>query len=258
MIFDFFKTRRREKLRALPFPPEWRAILVAKVPYLARLTDAERVELEGHIQIFLAEKSFEGCGGLDLTDEMRVIIAAQACLLLLGRVTDYYPELASILVYPSAYVGKTTKHEGGLVVEGDQARLGESSDRGVVVLAWDDVLRGAYDTKDGHNVVLHEFAHQLDQEDGSADGAPVLSRRAHYGTWSEVLGGEYEHLVEEAERHRKTVMDKYGATNPAEFFAVLTETFFEKPLQLRTKHPELYEQMRGYYKQDPAARLEKR
>lgn len=237
---------------AQPFPEAFRAHLERNVPYLRRLDAAERTKLEGLVQVFLAEKSFEGCGGLVLTDEMRVTIAAQACLLVLHREGELYPELASILVYPSTFRSRTARSDGGVVVEGSEARLGESA-RGTVVLAWDDVLHGARLTHDGHNVVLHELAHQLDQEDGAADGAPILDRRSAYGAWAEVLG-QYAALVESVERQRKSDLDEYGATNPAEFFAVVTEAFFERPRELARKHPALYAQLRDYYRQDPARR----
>lgn len=258
MIFDWFAKRRRDKLRAEPFPDAWRGFVERNVPYVKTLSPEQRKDLDGYIQIFVAEKSMEGCGGLELTDEIRVTIAAQACLLLLGRDRDPYPAIDVILVYPSAFKSKTTNAAGGIVVEGEQARLGEASTRGVLVLSWDDVLKGARDPRDRHNVVIHEFAHALDHEDGSSDGAPVLSQRQNYAPWAEVLGREYEQLLDDEARHRKTIVDKYGATNPAEFFAVVTETFFEKPVQLKNNHPELYEQLALYYKQDPAARQAKR
>jgi len=183
-----------------------------------------------------------------------VTVAAQACVLLLNRDNDLYPDLEMILVYPSAYVdGRPRTIEGGIVLEGGEARLGESWSRGVVVLAWDAVLKGAKDVRDGKNVVFHEFAHQLDTEDGAADGAPVLEQRAAYGAWARVLGAAYEGLVRDAEEGARTVLDTYGATNPAEFFAVVTEAFFERPKALRAKHPALYEQMRSFYQQDPAS-----
>jgi Mlc titration factor MtfA (ptsG expression regulator) len=252
-VFGFFKQRRRERLRSEPFPPEWEAILRRNVPCYARLIEADRRELQGHIKVFLAEKHFEGCGDLELTDEIRVTIAAQACLLLLHRETDYYPRLITILVYPHAYVAKSVEPiGGGVVLEGETCRLGEAWTGGVVVLSWDDVRAGAGDIHDGHNVVLHEFAHQLDQEDGAADGAPILDRRSMYVAWARVLGSEYEQLRRDAERGRQSVLDDYGATNPAEFFAVATECFFEKPNQMKKKHPELYEELKEYYRQDPA------
>jgi hypothetical protein len=251
-MFDFFKRRRRERLRAAPFPPGWEQILRRNVPLCDRLTDADRRELQGHIHVFLAEKHFEGCGGLALTDEIRVTIAAQACLLLLHRDTDYYRRLVTILVYPSAYLAKGVESlGGGFVLEGEQGRLGEAWTDGVVVLSWDDVQVGASDIRDGHNVVLHEFAHQLDQEDGVADGAPVLGARSRYVVWARVLGTEYEQLRRTSRKGKKSVLDRYGATKPAEFFAVATECFFEKPAQMRKKHPELYEELRDYYRQDP-------
>jgi Mlc titration factor MtfA (ptsG expression regulator) len=252
-MFAWLRQRRRAAIRRRPFPPEWQAIIEKNVPYVAHLPRADRDVLTGHVQVFLAEKRFEGCGGLELTDEVRVTIAAQACILLLHQQTDYYPNLVSILVYPTTYVvrgGRPTRE--GLIAEGPEARLGESWSRDVVVLAWDSVLSGAADIHDGHNVVLHEFAHQLDQESGGGDGAPALPRRSMYVAWARVLGHDYDELVRDVERHHRTLIDRYGATNPAEFFAVVTETFFEKPHQLRARHPDLYAQLLDFYRQDPA------
>jgi MtfA peptidase len=170
-----WKQERRRRLQSAPFPPAWNHILEARCPFCQRLPKEDRRELQGHMQVFLAEKSFEGCGGLIITDEIKVSIAAQACLLLLHRKTDYYREMHSILVYPSTYFAKETRHLGvGIVEEGIYARLGEAWPKGAVVLAWDAVCHGTADPDDGHNVVFHEFAHQLDFEDGSANGAPVL------------------------------------------------------------------------------------
>ena len=140
-----------------------------------------------------------------------------------------------------------------MVLEGEMARLGEAWKDGVVVLSWDDVRRGASDLHDGQNVVLHEFAHQLDQQDGSADGAPILEHRSQYLTWARVLRHDFEQLRSDTEQGRSDVLDAYGATSPAEFFAVATECFFEKPLALRARHPLLYEQLQSFYRQDPAA-----
>ncbi|MBD3237033.1 MAG: hypothetical protein GF330_10035 [Candidatus Eisenbacteria bacterium] len=253
-MFGFFKRRRRKEIRQQPFPPEWLEILEGNFPFYARLSPEDQRELRGLIQVFLAEKTFEGCGGLALTDEIRVTIAAQACLLLLHRKHDDYPRLVTILVYPSAYVARHARPgPGGTVIEGPSARLGESWSRGVVVLAWDSVRRGAADIRDGHNVVFHEFAHELDREDGQAEGAPVLPRRSMYVAWARVLGEEYEKLQKAARRGRRSVLSHYGATNPAEFFAVATEAFFEKSRTLRRKHPELYEELKEFYRQDPAA-----
>jgi Mlc titration factor MtfA (ptsG expression regulator) len=253
-VFDFlFKSKRREALRGRLLSAEQRATIGRNVPYVATLSEEDQRELAGHIQVFLAEKTFEGCGGLVMTDEIRITIAAQACILLLHRETDYYPGLESILVYPSTYVVKNTRRKlGSLVVESDEARLGESWVRGTVVLAWDAVQRGASNFHDGHNVVLHEFAHQLDAEDGDMDGAPLLGKRSLYSAWAHALGAEYEELLERVAAHKPGDIDPYGATSPAEFFAVLTEAFFGTGVQLKSKHPELYEVLREFYRQDPA------
>jgi len=224
------------------------------VLYYRLLPPADQRELQGLIQVFLAEKHFEGCGGLEMTDEIRLSIAAQACILLLRRDTDFYPMLQSILVYPAAYLAPTTHDQAdGVVVEETQARLGESWGRGAIVLSWDDVKRGAADVEDGHNVVFHEFAHQLDEESGAAEGAPVLPKRSMYIAWARVLGHEYERLSRDITQHRQTLIDEDGATNPAEFFAVVTERFFEKPRDLKARHPNLYEQLQLFYHQDPVA-----
>jgi Mlc titration factor MtfA (ptsG expression regulator) len=259
-MFGLFKERRRAKLRAAPFPPAWSGVLESLPAYRA-LPPQDQRELRGHVQVFLDEKVFEGCGGLDITDEIRVTIAAQACMLLLHRDTDYYPGLTSILVYPSGYVANSKRvGPDGVVTEGPQARLGESwtalnsrFSGGPVVLSWRDVVAGAADIHDGHNVVFHEFAHQLDAEWGGMDGAPALDRRSKYVAWARVLGSEYKQLLDDLRRGHEPWLDAYGATNPAEFFAVLTEAFFEQPLKLRTKHPELYAQLADFYRQDPAA-----
>ena len=248
------RTRRRERLRQRPLPDSWIANIERNVPYYRTLNASDRRELHGHIQVFLAEKRFEGCGGLELTDEIRVTIAAQACILLLHRDTDYYPSLRTILVYPDPYIARVARRlPGGIAIEGREVRLGESWVAGAIVLSWDDVLRGAADVHDGHNVVFHEFAHQLDAESGSANGAPDLPRRSMYIAWARVMKAEYAHLLDDLAHHRDTVLDGYGSTSPVEFFAVATECFFEKPLQLEKTHPALYDQLKLFYRQDPAA-----
>ncbi|NLH48339.1 MAG: zinc-dependent peptidase [Myxococcales bacterium] len=250
------KKRRRRRWREMPFPAAWLEILEQRVPYYRLLSADDRRELQGHIQVFLHEKTIEGLGGLEMTDEIRVSIAAQACILLLHRETDYYPSLFSILVYPHKYfVKKTEKLPDGTVMEGYEGRLGESWHRGEVVLSWDDVKKGAVDVHDGNNVVFHEFAHQLDGESGAHDGTPALPRLSMYGAWARVFTQEYKNLIDNLEHHRRTLISSYGATNPAEFFAVVTEAFFERPLALKRCHPDLYEQLRLFYQQDTAARL---
>jgi MtfA peptidase len=255
-VFGLFKQRRRNRLRAAPFPLDWLTIIEKNVRFYACLPEADRLELRGLIQVFLAEKVFEGCGGLVLTDEIKVTIAAQACLLLLHRDTDIYPKLATVLVYPSAYIAKTIKPIGsGLALEGENVNLGESWTNGIVVLSWDEIRAGASDFQDGRNLVLHEFAHQLDREDGAVDGTPLLVERSQYVVWARVLNAEFERLKRESWMGRPTVLDEYGATDHAEFFAVATECFFEKPRVLEKRHPELYAELRSFYRQDPATLL---
>jgi Mlc titration factor MtfA (ptsG expression regulator) len=243
---------RRRRFRARPFPPEWVEILQSNVALYRKLPEPLRKQLHSHIQVFLAEKSFEGCGGLELTDEMRVTIAGLACILLLNREARYYPGLTAILVYPAAYIVSAKRREG-FVEFADQreVRLGESWSNGTLVLAWCDVTSTSHDVRDGHNLVLHEFAHQLDQEDGTGNGIPIIEQRSKYYHWAEVLSKEYQHLVEVTRKGKKDVLQAYGATNPAEFFAVSTEAFFEKPAQLHRKHAELYEELKDFFKLDP-------
>jgi Mlc titration factor MtfA (ptsG expression regulator) len=157
-------------------------------------------------------------------------------------------------VYPSTFLSENIQYLGDYVyIEEQAAHLGESWRRGMLVLAWDSVKRGGMDWSDGQNVVLHEFAHQLDQQDGAADGAPILEHGSRYAAWARILSKEYERLQATARSGLESVMDEYGATNPAEFFAVATETFFEKPHAMKRRHPELYEALKGYYKLDPVA-----
>ncbi|MGA2605714.1 MAG: M90 family metallopeptidase [Verrucomicrobiia bacterium] len=249
-----YKTRRRNRLRSQPFPESWLTVLQRNVPYYERLSPPEQHELRQTVQVFVAEKNFEGCGGMETTDEIKVTIAAYACILLLHRQHDYYPRLQSILVYPDAYpVPVVRSGPGNTMVEGHEIRAGESWRTGVVVISWNHVLRRPAEVGSARNVVLHEFAHQLDTEKGFADGAPILPKTSMYRAWARILGREYQALSAAADADRPTFLDKYGATDPAEFFAVVTEYFFEQPQQLKERHPELYEELKLYYQQDPAA-----
>jgi Mlc titration factor MtfA (ptsG expression regulator) len=253
VIFGFLKQRRRRWLQAQPFPKEWLVTIRRNVLFFHRLSASDKAELLGHTQVFLAEKRFEGCDGLEITDEVRVTIAAQACLLLLHRKTDYFPRLLTILVYPSTYLAEDRRHVHGHVwQEGKMARLGETGRwLDAIVLAWDAVKSGAADPSDGKNVVLHEFAHQLDYENYAEDGAPALATRDQRLSWQEVMRGEFASLRAADETGIPTLLDTYGATNPAEFFAVSTEAFFERPRALRARHPKLYAELRSYFHQDP-------
>jgi MtfA peptidase len=243
---------KRQRLKNKPFPLQWAAIIEETIPFYQYLPEYLQKRLRDRINVFIAEKQFIGCGGLQITDRIKAIVAAQACLLLLSDRGDYYANLASVLVYPSAYLANTKKYLGGdLVEETQEIRLGESWYQDRVILAWEQI---EYDTKhwrDGHNVILHEFAHQLDAEDGSVNGVPLLDRKIDYKIWAQVFEREYKKLSRDIELDLPTVIDEYGANNAAEFFAVVTETFFEKPRQLQKQHPELYEQLKGYYQLDP-------
>ncbi|QQR88650.1 MAG: zinc-dependent peptidase [Myxococcales bacterium] len=253
MVFAFFREWRRRKVRAQAFPNEWEKWMRERVPYVNQLSEESLTELRKHILVFVDEKNFEGAADLQMTDEIRVTIAAQACILLLGRKADYFPGLQSIVVYPRTYIAKTIQSAGSRVyTEQMDARLGESSSRGAVVLVWDAVKRGAADIHDGHNVVFHEFAHQLDQQSGDANGAPILEQRSRYISWARVLSEEFERLQKARDAGGETLLDTYGAKNPAEFFAVATEHFFEQGRQLKEHHPKLYEELKNFYHQDPA------
>lgn len=248
-----FKKWRRDRIARRSFPPAWPVIIEKNVPLYSKLSQADRQELQRHILIFMAEKRFEGCGGLEITDEIKLTIAAQACILLLHRQTDYYPGLRTVLVYPSAYVAHRIEYlASGVVAEGPQMRLGESWHRGSIVLSWDDVRRSAADIHDSHNVVFHEFAHQIDTTFGKGDSTPVLRRYSSYIAWARILQKEYEQLQEDIAGQRPHILDGYGATKPAEFFAVATEFFFQQPQQLQKHHPDLYNELKLFYQQDPA------
>ena len=253
MVFGLFTNRKRERLRAEPAPQHWRAILETNLPLFNRLTAGDQNELLGHVNVFIDEKHFEGCGGLELNDEIRVTIAAQACLLLMHRDTDYYPNLTSILVYPSGYTAHESRYiGGGLWEEGPEDRLGHTAHNlRALVIAWDAAQHGASNPSDGENVVLHEFAHQLDFENRSADGTPDLETRAEYESWSRVMTREFERLRQSIPYDYDAVLDIYGAQNPTEFFAVATEAFFERPRALKSRHPELYDALSGFFRQDP-------
>ena len=245
--------RGRKRIRARPFPAAWREILDRRVPYIRRLPVNLQRQLEEHIQVFIAEKQFVGCGDLKISDEVRVTIAAQACLLILNRRTDYYPNLRQILVYPGAFVIDRLRAEpSGVLQEQRQVLSGESWTHGQVVISWEDALEGAAIVDDGRNVVIHEFAHQLDQQKGYANGAPWLGSRHRYSRWSQVMGWEFARLQEQAATQQPALFSYYGASNPAEFFAVVSEVFFEQPRAMAAMHPELYRELRALYRVDPS------
>ena len=252
----WLKKFRRNRLTNQQFPDKWLRIIEKNVPFYRKLPPEDKTEIQRHVLIFIGEKRFEGCGGIKITDEIKVTIAAQACILLLHRKTDYYPGLSSILVYPRAFmVQRTERSASGVVAETPEILLGESWHRGSIVLSWDDVRNGAADIHDGHNVVFHEFAHQIDSSGGKGDNTEVLQDHSSYISWARVLQKDYEKLRLAASRNRPVFLNKYGATNPAEFFAVATEFFFEKPKELKEIHPDLYNEFKLFYRQDPAGYL---
>ncbi len=249
----FLKNWRRKRIARGVFPLKWLAIVVNNIPYYRRLPPADQKELQRHIMIFLNEKQFEGCGGLEITEEIKVTIAAWASVLLLHRKTDYYPGLVSILVYPNAYVVPRREYVGGgAIMESEEVLAGQSQKRGPVVLSWDDVIKSSSEGFRGHNVVLHEFAHQIDQLFGEGDSSAVLQNRKSFLEWAKVLERDFRKLQQRAFEGRQTLLDAYGATDEAEFFAVATEFFFERPAEFKKNYSDLYEQLKNFYHQDPA------
>jgi Mlc titration factor MtfA (ptsG expression regulator) len=243
---------RRARIRRRPFPPAWREVLRRRMPYYASLPADLQLQLKKLTQVFIAEKPFIGCRGLVVTEEMRVLVAAQASLLQLNRQAGGYPNLREVLVYPGAFIVDHQRSDAnGLVSEERRVLSGQSWQRGQVLLSWDDVLAGAANPSDGHNVVIHEFAHQLDQERGAATGAPFLGRRDRLARWAATLSTAYETLRQRVANGEDTLIDAYGASEPAEFFAVVSEVFFERPLALAAEQPALYRELAGCYRVDP-------
>ncbi|MBI1246691.1 hypothetical protein GC197_02460 [bacterium] len=256
MFFKWLTNRRRRRILADPFPGQWNEFIASNVFHIRQLQPEQQAKLTRLVQVFVAEKNWEGCGGLTLTDEIKVTIAAQACLLVVGMAEDiYFDHVPSILVYPHGYVAPQTNiSRAGVIVESNgQARLGEAWYRGPVVLSWEDALAGGRLETPGHNLVLHEFAHQLDMMNGRiTDGTPPLESSEQLERWAAVLEPEFERLVDACNRGHRGFIDCYGATNEAEFFAVLTEAFFEHPHPLLQHHSEVYAVLRDYYRLDPA------
>jgi len=252
-MLSFLKKRRRTALRAQPVPPAWVTVLESNVPSYRRLPDDLRTQLHGHIHVLLAEKHFEGCSGLEITDEVRVTIAGEAALLILNRETNYYPDLVTILVYPSIFYADLVEEDGHVVSEYKEDRSGESWDLGVVVLSWEDAVEHASTGRAGYNVALHEFAHQLDMENGAMDGMPRLPDRAEREAWTHTFKQAYDRFERATASNRRTLVDAYGAGDPSEFFAVVTESFFERPLALRREYADLYDVLARYFHVDPAS-----
>ena len=247
MLFPWSHAARRRELLSSPFPAEWERILT-RAAFYSRLLNPQQGQVRDVVRVLIAEKSWEGVGGLTLTDEIKVTIAGQAARLVLGFDSDYFPNVESILVYPQGFLVKVQRRGlNGALVEETVPYAGEAALSGPVVLSWEDVRHAG----GGHNVVLHEFAHKLDMRDGAADGAPYLKDRAQIDDWAQVMSAEYQQLAAQTQAGEPTLLDPYGATNAAEFFAVATECFFELPGPLRQHHPDLYRVLAGYYQQEP-------
>jgi len=234
----------------MPLPDVWLREFCG-IPLYRRLPVSDRAELGGVVQILAAEKRWEGAAGLSVSLEMKLTILAQAAILLLHRRTRYFPLLRSIIVYPASYdVVEEVETEDGFVEEIDESRAGEAWSSGAVVLSWDDVLRDL--THPQENVVLHEFAHQLDAEDGALNGAPILPTRALRERWTAAMTVAFERLRHAVDREQETLLDPYGADDPAEFFAVATEMFFLRPLALQAEERDVFDLLRDFFHQDPA------
>lgn len=246
---------RLRRALARPLARHELAILERNVEQYRAMDPQLRARLERLVRRFLHEKAFVGCAGLEITDEMRLTIAGQACLLLVGARGDaVYPTLDAVLVYPGAFMARRRQVDAaGVVTEERQDLLGESWGDGRVILSWDHVRRAGMEEPPAHNVVLHEFAHQLDSESGATNGAPYLGSAERYRSWSEVLSRDFAALREDAWFGREGVLDPYGAQDPAEFFAVATEAFFEQPHRLASRHAALYGEFMKYYRVDPRA-----
>ncbi len=260
-MFDWLSDHRRRKLTEAPFPPAWEEIVRRNVAHYCMIEAPEQAHLKALIQIFIAEKNWDALGGLELTDEIRVTVSAQACLLLLGLPHEFYRNVLSILVYPSTVVPPQRRlghfEIARAPVEAAPPIIGQAFQQGPVILIWDAVLGGSRHPEQGHNVVYHEFAHKLDMLDGAADGTPPLRDRDEYRDWVTVCSREYLRLKHDAQKGRKSFLSAYAATNEAEFFAVATEQFFDHPRRMKEHSPDLYRVLNEYYRQDPAGRVGK-
>ena len=255
-MWNWIQGQHRKKILETSFPPTWEGYIERNVAHFRRLEENERKHLRDLVQVFVAEKNWEGCGGMVMNDEIRVTIAAQACLLVLNLPHDFYRKVDAILVYPSTIV--TPERRIGVfevprgIVAGPTPILGEAQMRGPVILVWDSVLQNARHPESGHNVVYHEFAHKLDMYDGCPDGTPPLESKEQLQRWMAICSKEFLRLRKRTASGQRTFLDSYGAVNEAEFFAVITEQFFDQPEAMKQKHAELYEVLRDFYHQDPA------
>jgi Mlc titration factor MtfA (ptsG expression regulator) len=250
-MFSWLTERRRHKLLEQPFPAEWNRHFEA-IALWKRLDGAMQARLRDLVQVFVSEKHWEGCGGLELTGEIQVTIAALACVLLLGREHALYADVESILVYPTTMVSPPRKRmffevPGGTVDDGGTAIHGEAHLGGPVILAWDDVLDAARE-HGTRNVVFHELAHKIDMLDGTIDGTPPLDSRAARARWASVCSEAFLELRARVDAGQHSFLRDYGATNEAEFFAVVTEAYFVQPVKLAHEEPALYKLLADFYR----------
>ena len=244
---------------ATPFPSEWERHIQNNIQYYHHLNNEEKKRLHDLIQIFIAEKHWLGCNNLELTDEIRVMIAAHACLMILALPNDYFRNVNSIYVYPTTIISPESPigifEVPTSPVKGPMPILGEAHHSGPVILVWDAVKRETRHPEHGHNVVYHEFAHKLDMLDDSADGTPPLTTPEEYQRWIEVCSKEYLEVCDKVEHGQPIFFDSYAATNESEFFAVVTEHFFCEPENMKHHHPKLYQVLQDFYRQDPAEKV---
>jgi Mlc titration factor MtfA (ptsG expression regulator) len=248
MVLSWMKNQRRRQLLLEPFPDCWRKYLRDNVRHYEHLDARRRTTVEQVVQVLSAEKNWVGGAGFNVTHEMKVTIAGQAAILVLGLEEPYYFDgVLSIIVYQGPY-----RHPMRSGFIPGVALHGEAWYRGPIVLSWRDVLESGQNASGGHNLVFHEFAHYLDGLDGEVDGDPPLAGREQEQNWYRVTEAEYLRLVGQARRDEVALLDHYGATNRAEFFAVATECFFEQPRAVQRGHKELYAALRDFFRQDPA------
>jgi Mlc titration factor MtfA (ptsG expression regulator) len=258
-MWHWFRNYRRKKILASPFPGSWKKHIQNNIPYYQHLDNEEKKHLHELIQIFIAEKHWLGCNGLKMTEEIQVVIAAHACLMVLALPNDYYSNVESIYVYPTTVVSpesptgyfeiRTAPVNGPLPISG------EAHERGPVILVWDEVKKETRHPEHGLNVVYHEFAHKLDMLDGSSDGTPPLATAQEYQRWKDVCSREYLQLCDRVDHGEPTFFDSYATTNESEFFAVVTESFFSNPQSMKHHHPELYRVLQDFFRQDPAQKI---
>ncbi len=249
----YYKKRKLAKIYSQPIPNDWTDLLERHVALYKVLPKSLKRKLHGHINYFLQTKTIVGCNGMEIDDVVRLTIAGNASLLVLNVQQPIYANFETILVYPDTYVAKRVSYQNDVHTENESTMAGESWHRGPVVLSWEAVRRGSKIANDGHNVVMHEFAHKLDEESGTVNGLPSLRSHEQFDSWVKVLNQEYNTFLQRVELNKNRVIDDYGSVSPPEFFAVATESFFEKSTSMKRKLPELYKQLESYYQLDPAA-----